>query len=551
MVRFFVRKVFCMRKRWIWSLCLLGGGGVCVWAADWPSTSGNAQRSGWSQAETVLSKESVSGKQFQLLYKYKFENAPRGVNALSAPIDLGRLIGYAGFKELLIVGGSSDTAFALDSDLGTPYFKTRFDPIEKLSAAPATALCPGGMTANMVMPGTSGIQRFGGGGFGRLGLIWAVSSDGYLRTLRQQDGEAKMIPPTRFLPANSDVTGLNFNNNILYAATVNGCGGNPNGLYAAQFTYPELPSMPGQPLVKPAKFEVTSFMTNGSGFSGMGGTAIATQGGTVFGQVAEGHGDVAGTYNDTVLALDPKSLAVKDYFTPAEKMPSLKKDVEAPNVTPVVFSWNGKEVVVAGGRDGRLYLLDSTSLGGSDHHTPMSMTEPIVAPDANFGGSGIWGSFSTWVDSSNGDIRWLYAAIRGPAAMKFPTSNGPVSTGAIVAFQVETKDGKPSLSPQWISSDMVTPMAPVTANGVVFALSSGMLPRTAKKGGIPYSAAEMQKLAKSAVFYTLDAGSGKPLFTSGTAATSFASSGMAIANGRVYFTTHDNTVYAYGIPEER
>ncbi len=537
-----------MRKRVLGALCLTLGTCACVWAVDWPSTAGNPQRDGWAQGETALSKQSIAENKVKLLYKYKFDNTAKGLDALSSPIDLGQLIGYQGFKELLLVGGSSDTVYALDSDVGAPYFKTKLDPQEKTAAVAPTALCSGGMTATLAMPGNSAARRFGGGFRPSLAVVFAVSSDGYLRTLRQQDGDAKYVPPVKLLPANSKVSGLNTNNNVIYASTVDSCGGTPNGLYAAIYTPPTIPAMPGQPLVKPSSFNVVSFPTNGTGFSGAGGTTIATDGSKVYGQVAEGHGDVAGTYNDTVLSLDPKTLAVKDYFTPTDKLPALKKGVEAAGVTPVVFPWHDKDVLVAGGRDGRLYLLDSASLGGSDHHTPLAKTEPIVAPDADFSGSGIWGTFSTWVDAANGNTRWLYAAVRGAATLKFPGVNGSASTGSIVAFKVEDQNGKPALTPQWISGDMISPAGPITANGLVFALSTGENPRVAKKDGTPYTVSEVEKLSKPAVLHILDGATGKDLFSSSTTATSFAHSGLALANGRVYFATHDNTLYTYGVP---
>ena len=74
------------------------------------------------------------------------------------------------------------------------------------------------------------------------------------------------------------------------------CGGNPNGLYAAEFTPPVLPSMPGQPVVKPASYAVTSFMTNGQRLLRIGRNSdlSATDGEILFGQVAEGKGDASG-----------------------------------------------------------------------------------------------------------------------------------------------------------------------------------------------------------------------------------------------------------------
>src|SRR6185312_3920075 len=188
-----------------------------------------------------------------------------------------------------------------------------------------------------------------------------------------------------------------------------------------------------------------------------------------------GHGDVAGQYNDTVLALDPESLKVKDYFTPAGTAPA--NEAIAPlGVTPVVFPWNGKEVVVAAGADGTVYLLDAASLGGADHHTPLAKSEPIAGTMVINGqqrsqmGS-LSGDFATWQDDNN--TRWVYAALHGLAAAKFSMTNGDTPHGGIVAFKVEERNGQPALEPQWISRDMLAPASPITTNGLVFALSSG------------------------------------------------------------------------------
>jgi outer membrane protein assembly factor BamB len=568
-----------MQKKFLWALCFAAGLCACVWAADWPSTGGNPQRDGWAQGETVLSKENIADKKIQLLYSYKFDNQAKGLADMGQPIVLSNIIGYQGFKQLLFVGGSSNAVFSLDADIGKPFFKTPLDPMDKTAGASATALCSGGLTATLAMPGQSRVGLRGGfapspaaargrgaaapgraaaapgraparGGRGGPAVFWAVSSDGYLRTLRQQDGNATWIAPTKFVPENSDVSGLNVDDNVIYAATENNCGGSPNGLYAALYTAPELPRMPGEPLVAPAKFDVVNFMTNGSGFSGPGGTTIATDGSMIYGQVAEGHGDVAGQYHDTMLALDPKTLEVKDYFTPSGSLPAIKKGIAAPGVTPAFFQLDGKDVVVAGGRDGRIYLLDASSPGGANHHTPLYASDPVVKPDSHYSGDGIWGTFATWEDTAN-NTRWLYAAIRGQTAMQFGGSNGSAATGAIVAFKVVDDGGKPSLSPQWISHDMISPAGPVTANGLVFALSTGMTPRVAKDNGMPYTVAEEEQMAKPAVLYILDGTTGQELLSSGSTATSFSTSGIAVANGRVYFTTHDNTLYAYGLPEER
>jgi hypothetical protein len=546
-----------MKKLSAVMITLVGAAAVCatLWAADWPSEGGNPQRDGWSQGEKKLSKESIA--QVRLIYTVKFDNKIAGPSDLTSPIVLSNIIGWKGFKELVFLGGSSDVVYSFDADLGKTYFET---PIgTKGSAAPAqssTVACPGGLSATVAIPGTSAAGRGfvppgsaaaqrvgrvartpapagrGRGGFGGgPGTLYAVGSDGSLRTLRQQDGNADATPAAKFLPANARATGLNVNNGMIYASTVNECGGNPNAIYA----------------LKTADGTLASLVTGGSGASGAGGIAIGTDN-VVYAQVASGHGDVAGSYNDTVLSLKPEDLGVQDYFTPSAALPAVTKAVEYPNVTPTVFGYKDKDWIVTGGRDGRIYILDADSLGGADHHTPLYRSDVIVSPDTTFAGNGIWNSFATWLDADG--TRWLYASIRGAASGKFPVTNGAASTGSIVAFKVEVKDDKPFLTPQWTSRDMISPAAPAIANGLVFALSTGKPTRLAKENGTPYTVAEWEKMAKPATLYILDGATGKELFTSGNKATSYSPSGLAVANAQVYFSTHDNTVYAYGIPLE-
>jgi outer membrane protein assembly factor BamB len=59
--------------------------------------------------------------------------------------------------------------------------------------------------------------------------------------------------------------------------------------------------------------------------------------------------------------------------------------------------------------------------------------------------------------------------------------------------------------------------------------------------------AEREKMASHATLYVLDGATGAELYSSGNMAATFShDSGLAVANRRIYFTTHDNTVYALG-----
>ena len=101
-----------------------------------------------------------------------------------------------------------------------------------------------------------------------------------------------------------------------------------------------------------------------------------------------------------------------------------------------------------------------------------------------------------------------------------------------MAFKVEEKDGHLALTPAWVSRDLINPAPPAVANGVVFALDGG-------------------NASHHATLYALDAATGKQLYSSEDAIQTYTHlAGMSIGDGHVFFTTHDNTLYSFGIPLE-
>jgi outer membrane protein assembly factor BamB len=525
-----------MRKSLLVAFTALGAC-LVVWASDWPTQGGNPQRNGWAKFEKGFTKENIHG--LELLYTYKADNQARGLAALTPPMVNGMLITYLGFKEMLVFGGSSDTVFSVDADLNRIIWKTQF---HGKTEAPDTGkhanVCSGGLTAALAMPGSSESAGRGGfhrvpvpvpgakptpppapvapppapptppvppppppkpgllaTGFGRPGAFLAVGSDGGLHVLNTSTG-ADRVPPIPFLPAGANVSSLNVSDDTVYAATSGDCGGNPNGIYAADLSS-ETPKL-------------SSFLTNGSGASGTLGTAIGKNG-TVYAQIEKGHGDLAGEYNDTVIALAAKTLAPKDYFTPAESGHPAKEAGAFAGATPMLFEWKDKDLVLSAGPDGSLYLLDAASLGGADHHQPLFKTEPL--------GPGVRGGFAGWEDTATG-THWVYVSRWGKG-----------TKGSVIAYSLQEKDGRPTLVQGWTSQNITAPAPVVVANGLVFALSGG----------------DSNKKNAPAVLYALDANSGKELYSSQSIAKSFAhNGGLAVANRRVYFTTHDNTVYCFG-----
>ncbi len=198
-----------------------------------------------------------------------------------------------------------------------------------------------------------------------------------------------------------------------------------------------------------------------------------------------------------------------------------------------------------------VYLLDAEHVGGTDHKSYLSRTPVMVNEEADFAGRGFWGAFATAEDDSK--QRWLYApALGAPSAKaKFGINNGDAGNGSIMAFKINENAGAYEVSPAWISRDLNLPEPPIVAGGLVFALANGEFARQSKGDGALYSSAErIAKHVGNTVLYAFDMKTGKQLFSSGDTMPSFTHfSGIAISGGRVYVTTYDSTVYAFGLKE--
>src|SRR6266853_444859 len=101
--------VFVATICFIWTRSAVGQRG----GQEWLTSNADAQRSSWMRTDTKISVDSMRNR---------------------------------GFKSMALVGGSSDTLYAIDIDLGRIYWKTHFT-----STAPrqnSSTLCPGGLTAS-------------------------------------------------------------------------------------------------------------------------------------------------------------------------------------------------------------------------------------------------------------------------------------------------------------------------------------------------------------------------------------------------------------------
>jgi hypothetical protein len=486
--------------------------------SNWTTTGGDAQRTSSVKTDPRISKESLQKPGFQLLWKSKLDNQPRQLESLTQPMLLSNIISYKGFKALAFVGGSSDNVYSIDYDLNKIFWKRH---LNTLPPAPGTVSCPGAMTTitratplGATTPAAPAAAGAPAGPRGGNTNVYAISSGGLLHTLNPQTGD-DLTPPVKFLPPNAKATGAVLVEPILYVATRDGCGSAPNGVYAIDLSS--------------AAKTVTRWEAAGANIAGAAGPTFGTDGSLFV--ATDGGAAASSTDANAVIALDRQTLKPKDWFSPG------KAGFVA---SPVAFEFKGKHLIVAANADGRVYVLDASSLGGADHRTPLSASTAApsssdVAPEALATAEGADGS------------RWIYVAMPPPANGAFPSTNGPVTSGAIAAYKVIDQAGTPTLQPAWVSRDLVSPTAPAIVNGVLFAISSGEY----RSADPQMTAAQRIQRAKPAVLYALDATTGKELWSSGTTIASFVHGvGPSAGDGQVYVVTFDGTVYAFGIPLE-
>jgi outer membrane protein assembly factor BamB len=452
---------------------------------NWPTSGGDAQRSGWEGADARISKDTV--KDLQLLFKTKLESQAKGSRPLLPPIIMGRLISYRGFKELAFVGSNADIVYAIDADLGTIFWQKHLEySTREPQVTASTADCPGGMTATPTMsvpPGAAGPRGAAAAPAARGGApaasfiagtasVYAISSDGRLHRLNVSTGD-DIVQPVQVIPANSKTSNLMMVNNTIYTVTSPACNLTKNAVWAIDLT------------VDPPK--VTSFELNATEMAGSAGPVIGNDG-TVYVQTSS-----------RLLALNAGDLTLRKEFNPENKF---SYDGLNP-MPPLVFQFKSREMIASAFKDGRLSLLDSNTGTSTILETPLTIS----------------GGLSTWQDMDG--TRWVLVPVWG--------RNGTAPNGSITAFKVEEQAGKTVLMPAWVSRDMSSPLPPVIASGVVFALSAG-------KSGI------------RATLYALDAATGKELYSSRNLIAAPASlAGMTISNGRVYFGSQDGTMYAFGM----
>ena len=538
-----------------------GGGG-------WTTAGGDWQLSGWQKSESRLKKSNV--KDIKLLWKIKLGS--ERVTQASEPLVAGRTLAADGFKDVAVISGPGNTLTAVDYEFGKILWQRQ---IEDASAKPgagcssgqaAVALQPpkgfvnpiakdagpssagggrGGAPAAPVTAAPAPIYpnppvtapRLGGnllgpGVFAEMRGVFVLTNDGNAHEQTLTNGWA-YGGSVKFTPADIGAGSLLITGSTLYATAGSSCAHDAAGAYALD--------------VSTDAYPITSYNAD---IVGTAGPALSTDSKTLYAATGK---ELGAAPANGVIALDAKTLQLKDYFTPSSG--DAKTSV---NVSPVVFAYKGRDFVAAYVSGGRLALLDSSSLGGADHHTPLAISAPI----SRDGGASSWGRLASVVSSDG--TRFIYVPVRGALAtgIKWPTANGAPTDGAIVAFTVTEQGGKLALTPAWVSANIANPSPAVIAmtpaltlapgpGGTAPAAANAAPASTAPSSGLLFTLAQ-GGASTHAKLYALDAETGATIYTSGPElAASATMASISESGAHVLFLASDNTLYAYGIEYEK
>ncbi len=505
--------------------------GVAVWAQgrnigpEWQAASADAQRTSWQRIDPNISVENLSKPGFELQWTTKLPSP-----LMSEAVTVN---GVGLFWPVSLIAGSTNSVSLIDNDTGNVQWTRSFGlsrgtptpgcsgmvaaaarPVALAPPAPAApraggggrggtgyrgavgapgegvpvelsqrggggrgaAAAPAGGEAGRGAEGARGREGAapgraggGGGGLGRLpGPGYAIADDGSLHTMGWLSGK-DVQKPAPFLPANARWSDPLVVDNVLYTTTRSGCGSAPSAVWAINVS---------NETTKPA----VSWRSNGG--SPIGAIALTTTG-TVIAAIGPGQA-AAGGYANAVVALDQKTLTLKDWFTaPGIEIAS----------APLIFQHNDQDVVAVAVKDGRVLLLDAASLGGANHATPLGAASVVASPPAAFapGALATWQELTAMPPAAEGQPPMM---LGGQRWLLLPTTN------AVVALKVVDAAGKPSLQPGWTSRNLGATDTPIIVNNVVFAAASGR-PRS------------------RAILYALEGSTGKELWSSGTTMTSY------------------------------
>lgn len=392
---------------------------------DFVTSGYDPQRSSWIRNEAKFSIENLQKPGFDFLWKLRLDANAK--HSFAPPILLNNYIGYRGFRSLAYVGATGNKVVAMDSDLG------RIEWQQQLPGGAASSACGGLMTSltrptTAAFPSPGGGRGGGGGGRGNAaasavsapnegsviyqqalaraannppgapqpgrgrgnppppappglpprnyGVIYSLSADGMLHPIFLSSGRT-VVPPTQFLPANSNALGLVVLDDFAYAAAAPRCGSVAETVVAVDLS----------------SKQVFKWKPDSGQIAGSAGPAIGPEG-TVY----------AATTGGELVALEAKTLKLMATYKAGQPFAS----------SPVVFEFKDYVLIAAATKDGRVHILDSKSF-----------EKAVATGDANLASDAL----ASWQDVAG--VRWILGASKNAiVATKLVEQNGALALQA-------------------------------------------------------------------------------------------------------------------------
>ena len=442
--------------------------------SQWLTALGDAQRTSWVRSDDKISVAALSKPGFELQWKSKLDNQPRGVHGLTQGVTAS---GVTLFVPMSVVAGSSNNVYGIDNDLGYVVWQRHFD-----AALPAsTPGCAGGITAGAtrlvtLSPAAPVGNPFGGGGRGVVGYRSLLGQPGEGVPVEGRaagpgrSGDPSGVAPSAAAPA-AGARGANPPAGQAGAAR----GAAPPPIQPPRAGGERIPGSPrteenpspyailfrpsgvgyavasdgmlhvvglasGKDLQRPAPFlppnskwsapvavDTTLYAATSGKCGGApdGVWAIdldsdakpvvswKTNGGGVVGAVAfTSDGTLIAAIGAGQTSGDGKANAIVALDPKTLQLKDWFSQPTAEFVTgPTILRHNNKSIVAAATKDGRILLLDAASLGGSDHATPLHASKPFLGAGASVSGEAL----AAWQESSPG-TSWILLPVSGRVA---------------------------------------------------------------------------------------------------------------------------------------
>jgi outer membrane protein assembly factor BamB len=575
--------------------------------SQWLTSLADAQRTSWVRADDKISVAALSKPGFDLQWKAKLDNQPRGLHGLGQGVTAS---GVTLFVPMSLVTGSSNNVYAIDNDTGYVVWQRHFDAPQP---APAPG-CAGGLTSaatRIVSLGPSATaagsaSSFGRGAVGYRSLLGepgqGVPVEGRAAGPGRSSGDPSGVPPAAGARGGARGAGADAPGAARGAAPPPAPGGRagpaaadripgaPRREEGGAFGFLFRPSgvgyvvssdgmlhvlglASGKDIQRPAPFlpanakwsapiavgtslyAATSGKCGGAP-DGVWAIDLDTEAKPVVSWKTNGGGivgAVAFTSNGTLIAAigagqttgDGKANAIVALDPKTLQLRDWFTQPGAEFVTgPTILRHNDKELVAAATKDGRILLLDAASLGGATHATPLLASKPFVGA----GGAVSGDALATWQQSA--------------AAGATPSSATPGTTWILLPVAGRLAAGSPAANGA-VSNGAVVALTLRDASGAL-SLEPGWVshdlaaPATpAIVNGVVFTLATGVSStgagrATPAVLHAYDGSTGKRLWHSGKAMTTPASPGsMWSGLGQIYVGAQDGTLHAFGVDDER